>query len=234
MMARQLSIGTERFAERLADAQVATAEDETAYPALEDNDDKEVGAGGHEELHPPPEGTQHDYEPLMEYDEAEKEEASEKFPDLHAKTWRMKELLTKKATIMNNAGPNPHDLMANMHDMIERAEDGTDKSQDIAMYNAINAIYESSRTNSDLRNFLADLFGAQRGYYNDKEQLDDIGREFTLLSKLYEKQEMQQMQEKVVKNREARMAALEVKASEKAKKNAEKDAKKESKKPRVK
>ena len=65
-------------------------------------------------------------------------------------------------------------------------------------------------------------------------QLDDINHEFTLLSKLYEKQEMQQMQEKVVKNREARMAALEAKASEKAKKNAEKDAKKELKKPRVK
>ena len=50
-----------------------------------------------------------DDEPLVQFDEAEKEEASNNFPDLTAKTWRMKELLTQKATIMNNAGSNPHD-----------------------------------------------------------------------------------------------------------------------------
>ena len=238
-LTRQMSIGDADFAERLAEGQKAAIEGDVQHPANGDEDEPEW-LDGHNPgaLQPAPaqtqmedmssDGEEHD-------DDRDLELLNEKYGDLNAKTFRMKELMTKKAGILNKAGDDPYNMMEQMHDTIDAMEDGEQKTADTAMYNAIYAIYESARKNKSVRNFVAEVFKAQWEYYEDKEQKEAINAELKKLDKLYYEQEQTQVLAKLAKNREARLAALEMKASEKAKKkNAEqKDAGGSSKKAKV-
>lgn len=218
---RQMSIGDTKFAERLAEGQKAAAEGDVQHPAGGDEDEPEWLSGANPaSLQPAPASTQMDdtFSEASNDDDRQLELLNEKYADLNSKTYRMKDLMTKKAGILNKAGSDPYTLMEGMHDTIDGMEDGEDKTNDTAMYNAIYTIYESARKNKDLRDFCADLFSAQRDYYKDKEQSAAIDSELKMITKLYDEQEERVMMENLAKKREQRKAALETKASEKAKK----------------
>lgn len=234
--AEQMSIGDAAFAERLAEGQKAAADGEVQHPAAGDEEPEWLSGPAPASLQPAPASTQMDYDlggSEAGDDDRQLELLNEKYADLNSKTFRMKDLMTKKAGILNKAGPDPYILMEGMHDTIDEMEEGEDKTESTAMYNAIYTIYESARKNEKLRDFCADLFSAQRDYYTDKAKKAALDGELKMITTLYDEQEEKVMMENLAKKRADRKAALEAKASEKAKKL---DAKAESsaKKPRAK
>ncbi len=219
-LAQQMSIGDSSFAERLAEGQKAATEGDVQHPAGGEEDEPEWLSGHNAVLQPAPACTQQDdFGGLDDGDDDRALELlNEKYPDLNSKTFRMRDLMTKKAGIINKAGADPYTLMENMHDNIDSMDEGGDKTNDTAMYNAIFTMYESARKNEELRDFLADVFGGLRVHYETKEEKAAINSELKTLTKLYDEQEEKQLMENLAKKREARKAALEMKASEKAKK----------------
>ena len=166
-------------------------------------------------------------------DDRQIELLKEKFLSLNAKSCRMKDLMANRQMHENKGGPDPYEMMEGMHDAIEAMEEGDDKASSIAMYNAIFAIYESARSNSYLREFVADLFPAQRDYYKVKEEKRAINDELKMLATLYDEQELVQTMKLLKEKQEQRKAALEAKATAKAAKMAAKEdgpASKKSKK----
>lgn len=226
-MVRACSIGDSTFAERLAASQNAAAVGDISHPALNIDDMNDAGGTGGTllgkfagTLMPAPEATQ----ALDDFaddgaDDRDLEHLKEKYADLNSKTFRIKEVLTQKAGL---AGEDPYDLMQTMHDTIAAMPDGVDKNNCVAMYNAVFAVYESARGNADLREFAADVFTAQRAYYNNKAKKAALTAELKMLNQLYDEQEEAQMMETLAKKRAARAAALQSKAEEKAAKRAEK------------
>jgi len=226
-LTRQMSIGDAEFAERLAEGQKAAADGDVQHPAEGDEDEPDWLSGHtHVGLNPVPACTQQEdtFSEEDNDDDRQLELLNEKYGDLISKTFRMKELMTKKAGILNKAGPDPYTLMTGMHDAIDGMEDGENKTSDTAVYNAISTLYDSARKNETLRDFLSDVFGGLREHYDTKEEKAAINRELKMITKLYDEQEERVMMENLAKKREARKAALEAKASEKAKKIDAKDA----------
>jgi hypothetical protein len=218
-LVRACSIGDSTFAERLAASQEAAAAGDIAHPAdIEDEEQAGGPAGG---LMPAPQATQamDDFGGDDGDDDRELELLREKYGDLNSKTFRIKELLTRKAGL---AGEDPFDLMQSMHDTIAAMPAGADKDNCVAMYNAVFAVYESARGNEKLREFAAGVFTAQLAYYNNKAKKAALNAELKMLNQLYDEQEEAQMMENLAKKRAARAAALQQKATEKAAKRAEK------------
>lgn len=210
-----MSIGDSEFADRLAAGQAAAKDGEMIY------EEEPEWLSGHNKLQPPPVATQSEDVWGAEDNEELITKVKKDHPDLTSKTFRVKQLLTTKASIDQKAGVDSYDLLTEMHDSIDDMEDGEDKKNDTAMYNAIYTIYETARNNASLRNFMADLFAAQRQYYNDKEEKKTINAELKVLNDLYNEQEEKQMMEALANKRRAREATLQQKAEAKATKLAE-------------
>jgi len=214
-----MSIGDRDFAQRLAEGQAVAAGGDVQHPAAGEGEPEWLSGPPPAGLEPVPEQTQQeDYNCGSDDDDYRKEELKKKYSDLNSKTYRMKELMTKQATMANQAGPDPYDLMEKMHDDVDAIEDDDEKTYSSQMYNAIYAQYESARKNEDLRNFLADVFGGLRDHYDTKEEKVAIKDEIKILTELYNEQEEEQMLAALAKKREDRKLALETKAAAKAKK----------------
>jgi hypothetical protein len=225
---RQPSIGVASFADRLAEGQ-ADAGDELMHPAYGADEEEPDFLSGHEEnLQPAPQETQmvdDDGGEDDRDDDRQLELVPEKFESLNAKYCRIKDLMAKKQVHETKAGPDPYELMENMHDGIDAMEEGSAKKDSVKMYNAIFAIYESGRSNPDLLAFVADLFPAQRDYYKDKEEKRAINAELKMLTKLYDEQEMAVAMKQLEQKQKQRKAALQSKAAAKATKLAAKEEK---------
>ena len=148
-----------------------------------------------------------------------KERINAEYPDLLSKTFRQKDLLGKKIAIHARRGNDPYTMMAKMHDDIHAMAEDTEKTEAISMYNAIYAQYESARKNELLRNYLSEVFGGLKIYADTKHELGEINTELQNITELYNEQEKEQVLAALEKKSKDRMAALEMKASEKAKKN---------------
>ena len=228
-LARQMSIGAANFAQNLAEGQQAAAEGDIRHPADGDDEEPEWLSGHNATfLQPVPAETQEDVisDDGNGDDDRKLELLNGQYVDLNSKTFRMKDLLTKKAGILNKAGADPYELMTTMHDAIDGMQDGEEKANDCAMYNAVFTLYESARKNEQLLHFVSDVFGGLREKHDTKAEKLTIDTEYKMLTKLYDEQEEKQTLEKLAEKREARKAALEMKASEKAKKLEAKEASK--------
>jgi hypothetical protein len=228
-LARQMSIGAANFAQNLAEGQQAAAEGDIHHPADGDNEEPEWLSGHNATfLQPVPAESQEDVisDDGNGDDDRKLELLNGQYVDLNSKTFRMKDLLTKKAGLLNKAGADSYELMATMHDTIDGMEDGEEKANDCAMYNAIFTLYESARKNERLLYFVSDVFGGLREKHDTKEEKLAIDTEYKMLTKLYDEQEEKQVFEKLAEKRAARKAALAMKAEEKAKKLEAKEASK--------
>ena len=56
--------------------------------------------------------------------------------------------------------------------------------------------------------FMSDLFGGLQTYYNTKKRRKEIDEEMTILTKLYNEQEMKDAMEELQKKQAARLAAV--------------------------
>jgi len=146
----------------------------------------------------------------------------EKYSTLNAKTYRMKDLMAEKHK-MEDAG-DPYDLMNSMHDSVEGMTDGEDKMQSVQMFNTVAAVFESARHNEGLRVFCAELFTAQKAYYETKERMLEVTTEYKQLGKLYDEQMYAKAMEELERKKAEREAMLEKKGKAKAEKAAAKAA----------
>ena len=145
-------------------------------------------------------------------------------PYLNSKTYRMKELWAQKSKAAE-AGVSPYDMLDNMRSLIEsQHEDGEQYIRDAQVFNAICAIFQETRTNGDLREWVAGLFQCQDAYYKAKANKRETTKELDVLQKLYNEQELEMEMAKLKERQEARMAALAAKGAAKAQRQADKAA----------
>ena len=133
---------------------------------------------------------------------------AETYVSKNAKSFRQKALFAEKYEMDSQEAGNPFDMLMSMHEGIEQSEDNDQKQNDIKMFNTIVPIFESSRANPDLRMFMSDLFGGLQTYYNTKKRRKEIDEEMTILTKLYNEQEMKDAMEELQKKQAARLAAV--------------------------
>lgn len=155
-------------------------------------------------------------------DVAFKEEVNERFESLNAKTFRMRELL--KVKMDSDAGEDPYELMQAMHDAVEAAP----KDEDVVMFNTIDVMFETARSNPELLDFLARVFAAQQAYYTRKAKVGAATRELRALHELYDKQEEEVAMAALRRKQEQRAEQLANKVKASADKKAAKKAAKEA------
>ena len=211
------SIGVEDFANKLQLAADAAAngqiqESDAAVEAMQEflQEAEEKVAGN--ALAAMPVMTQADDNYGDEEDEShddKKETAlAESYASKNAKSFRQKALFAERYEMDNQEAGNPFDMLMSMHEGIEQSEDNDQKQNDIKMFNTIVPIFEASRANPDLRMFMSDLFGGLQTYYNTKKRRKEIDEEMTILTKLYNEQEMKDAMEELQKKQAARLAAV--------------------------
>jgi len=171
---------------------------------------------------PAPDGTQFDEDADNDAGEDDRtlELLKEKYATLNAKTFRMKDLYAKKHELQMNPIKDPYLIMSEMHDSVEDMDIGEDKTQAVQMFNLFHAIFEINRKNQATLEFAAELFTAQRDYYNRKKVKREIDAELAQLSELYDEQETEQTMNALYEKQRARKAILEAKGTAKAEKKA--------------
>ena len=213
------TIGDPNFGDHLGAGQAAAANGATNMGDV--NDDEQDGPG----LVGAPVATQFAGEDEDDEDDPKAAELAEKHQSLNSKSFAMKALIERRAAIKEK--PDPHMLLLKMHDGIDAAEKGEEKTESIKMFNAVASIFESARKKEELRIFVADVFAAQKSYYKNKHEKQAIAADLRVLTKLYNDQEECQMLAQLAERRKGRMKAMAEKADAKAKKKEEAPAKKQ-------
>ena len=243
-LTRQASIGTAAFAEQLKIGQELAASGAATNTAdLADAEQQErieeAEARAGMQLPAMPAMTQQE-EPGSDdgFDDGLVDKISEAHLTLNAKSFRQKDRFAEKYKMDERAGPQPFDMLEEMGARIEAMDDGEQKTNDVAMMNAIVPLFQACRENENLRDWIANLFGGLKDDYETKHRRAAIDEELKILAKLYNEQELEQEMERLKAKQAARLAAVSAKGKAKADKQIEKDAAKaessSAKKPRAK
>ena len=159
-------------------------------------------------------------------DDAKETALKESYPDKNRLSYAMKNHYAEmhKINLEMEQAMDPFVMMGDMSYAIMQKPDDENKRKDLSVLNTIVALFNAARENPDLRNFVADLFGAQKTYYDNKLRRAEINEELTILHKLYNEKELEDAVQAVKDRQAAREAAGTVQAKGKAK--AENDIKK--------
>lgn len=231
---RQASIGTAAFAEQLKiGQQLAAAGTTTGTADLVDAEQQErieeAEARGLPALPALPAMTQQEDFGGSEdgsaggLDDGKVDKIAELYPTLNAKSYRQKDLFAEKHKMNERARPQPFDMLEAMATRIEAMDGGEQKTNDVAMMNAIVPLFQACRENEGLRDWMADLFGGVKEYYDMKDRRAAIDEELTILAKLYNDQELEQEMKRLKDKQAARLASVSAKGKAKADKQAAKE-----------
>jgi hypothetical protein len=230
-------IGAEGFHDRLAEAQQASADGELIENSQDDRledimgDFALAGAGGAAGLVPIPQATQAGGEQGVvdpSTRTARKAKLSADHREAQSKSVALKNLWARQIMLEENAGPNPFTVFGAVWNSINSmADDDPQKAWAIEMINTVTPIFEASRKNPTLRSFLAELFPAQEKYYATKAEKLELTTDISILTELYNEQEMQMAMVAVKRVQDEREAAIKEKARKKVERDNERAERKE-------
>jgi hypothetical protein len=152
----------------------------------------------------------------------------EQFATLNHKCYRIKDLWATAHQMQEHPVENPYEKQTVMHNGIDSMAEGESKMASIKMYNIVNAVFQASRTNADLLDYVAELFPMQRAYYAARKQKNAVDAEIAMLTKLYEEQERANTLAKLEETQALRRKSIAQKGEAKAAKDAAKLATKAS------
>ena len=225
-------IGDEGFHDRLAEAQQASADGELIEASQNDRledvmaDFLEAGASGAAGLVAIPQATQDGGEQGVVDPgtrTARKAKLAADYREPQSKSVALKNLWAQKILLDEAAGVNPHDVFGAVYNSINNmADDDPQKAWSIEMINIVTPVFEASRKNPTLRSWLAVLFPAQEKYYETKAKKLQLTTDISIITELYNAQEMELAVAAVKKIQDEREVSIQEKARKKIERDNEK------------